>query len=129
MYFHHLFEIETDIFKGVAPRPDAINELIGGDEFAVWLRERLILQQISCKDIYAEDHGWDFVLNVVGRSYLIVCSCEFEDEELSTEWHSVQIAQIKGEIIEADPILDLLRKLLIDASELTVLADESISRR
>ncbi|MEZ0471589.1 hypothetical protein [Luteimonas salinilitoris] len=123
--FHRLFEIETDKFPGVAPRPDAINEMIGGDELAAWLHDRLIAQGYACRDIYTEDHGWDFEVTRDRRRYRVVCSCDFEKEGVPARWHFVQVAQIKGEPVEPDPLLAEVRVILVAGDDIQIVADEA----
>lgn len=124
MHFHQLFEIETDLFSGDAPRPDAINELIGGDELAAWLYKRLVAKGIICHAPYAEDHGWDFEVRSDRRRYLVVCSCEFADDGVPADRHFVQVARTKGEANEPDPVLVSVREVLTNEQAIQILADE-----
>ncbi|WP_025884972.1 hypothetical protein [Asaia prunellae] len=128
MHFHHLFDIESSIFRGSAPRPDAINEQIGGDELAAWLHERLIAAGIACDPVHAEDHGWDFEIKSGKRRYLVVCSCEFRKKGVSTSWHSVQVAQTKGAALIPDPVLVAVREVLSAAPDIRILTDEPRGR-
>ena len=65
---HHAFEIETPMFKGVAPRPNAVNQLIGGDELCAWIHARLASCGIELSEAWPEDHGWDFEARLEDRS-------------------------------------------------------------
>ncbi|MCF1464056.1 hypothetical protein FS827_22385 [Agrobacterium vitis] len=124
MLFHHLFEIEAGLFKGTAPRPDAVNDLIGGDESAAWLHERLSAKEIACGSVHAEDHGWDFEIQSGDRRYRIVCSCEFEDEGISAREHFIQVAQVKGAAVVPDPVLAAVRGALMSAADIEVTGDQ-----
>ncbi len=59
---HHAIEFKTKLFQGTAPRPDAINELIGGDQAASWIQGQLSARGFTPGTIVAEDHGWDFTI-------------------------------------------------------------------
>ncbi|MUO42182.1 MULTISPECIES: hypothetical protein [Rhizobium/Agrobacterium group] len=124
MLFHHLFEIETDLFKGTAPRPDALNDLIGGDELAAWLHERLSANEIACGSVHAEDHGWDFEIHSEDRRYRIVCSCEYEEEGRPAREHFIQVAQVKGAAVVPDPVLAAVRGVLMAATDIEVTGDQ-----
>jgi hypothetical protein len=76
---HVVIGVETDMFKGTAPRPDAVNDLIGGDEMAAWLCRELKSRGIDASEVWPDDHGWDFNVAHKGCTYLVVCSCDFED--------------------------------------------------
>lgn len=89
---HVVIGVETDMFKGTAPRPDAVNELVGGDEMAVWLHRELLTRGIGASEIWADDHGWDFNLTQKGCSYLVVCSCDFEDVGTPEQEFFVQVS-------------------------------------
>ena len=89
---HVVIGVETDMFKGTAPRPDAVNELIGGDEMAAWLRRELTTRGIDASEVWAEDHGWDFSVAHNGCIYLVVCSCDFEDARTPKREFCVQVA-------------------------------------
>ncbi len=84
--------VETDIFKGTAPRPGAVNDLIGGDEMAAWLRRELKTRGIDASEVWADDHGWDFTIAHNGRTYLVVCSCDFEDVGTPAREFLVQVS-------------------------------------
>lgn len=129
MHAHHLFEIETDAFAGLAPRPDAINEAVGGDELAAWLYARLSERGHACRDLGAEDHGWDFDVAHEGRRYRVVSSCEFEAEGVPARCHVVQVAQTRGAPVDPDPLLGDVRALLAGNPDFVVVADETKRRR
>ena len=124
MTFHRVIEIETRLFRGVAPRPDIINEMIGGDELAGWLHGRLVAKGLQCGTTHAADHGWDFPVTSGGKRYLVVCSCDFEAEDAPAESHIVQVAQQKGEAVEPDPVLEAVRHALAAAAGIEIVSDE-----
>ncbi|MCD9026720.1 hypothetical protein LDO26_00635 [Luteimonas sp. BDR2-5] len=122
-HFHHLFEIETDRFAGAAPRPDAINEMIGGDELAAWLHGRLCARGHACGEVYAEDHGWDFEITQDRRRYRVVCSCDFPEEGVPETCHFVQVAQTKGAPTAPDPLLAEVRAILAAEPDIAIVSD------
>ena len=128
-HFHHLFEIETDTFTSVAPRPNAINENIGGDELASWLHARLLESGYTCSEIEPEDHGWDFDVTHEGRRDRVVSAGELEAEGVMARWHAVQVAQTRGEAAHPDPLLGDVRALLAENANFVVVADETRHRR
>ncbi len=128
-HVHHLFEIKTDIFLGVGPRPDAINKGIGGDELAAWLFARLSEGGYACRDLGAEDHSWDFDVAHEGLRYRVVCSCEFEAEDEPARAHVAQVAQTRGATVDPDPLLGAVRALLAGNPDFVVATDEARRRR
>ncbi len=129
MHFHHVFEIDTALFQGTAPRPDSFNEMIGGDELAAWLHAALVEKGLDCAKPYVTDHGWDFEIRHEGGRYLVVCSCDFETEGEATEWHAVQVAHQKGNPIDPNPVLNLVRSVLEGEPAMTITVDEAKRRR
>lgn len=84
---------------------------------------------LNCGEPYAEDHGWDFEIRHEGGRYLVVCSCDFETESEATQWHAVQVAHLKGNAIEPNPVLNLVRSVLESEPAMTITADEAKRRR
>lgn len=135
---HRVFEVETALFKGLAPRPEAINELIGGDEMANWLHNQLEKRVAGLSEIWAEDHGWAFQAEVNGRQYLVVCSCDFENTRSPATWHAVQVADKRSLMDKllgrnktpiSDPLVEIIRETLRSNPHFSVLDEKDVQRR
>lgn len=130
---HIVFRIETEFFKGTAPRPDAVNELIGGDEIAHWMRKQLISKGFDASEIWPEDHGFDFSVKSEEKSYLIVSSCDFEEFSRPQQEHTVQVT-LERSILDKlfgrnkggndDPVVSAVRGALAGNSDFRII-DES----
>lgn len=130
---HHIFEIKTDAFQGVAPRPDAINELIGGDEMAEWLCEQLDADGMSSDIMGPEDYGWEASVVFENRYYRIICACDFDELSSPADQHIVQLVYNRSlmdklfgrnKLPEPDPVLSKLRGLLTAHPDFTILHDQ-----
>ena len=98
--------------------------MIGGDELAAWLHGRLVAQGLRCGTAHVADYGWDFEVTFGRARYLVVCSCDFEAEDVPAEHHVVQVAQRKGEAVEPDPVLEAVRHVLASTAGVEITADE-----
>ncbi|MCF1484520.1 MULTISPECIES: hypothetical protein [Rhizobium/Agrobacterium group] len=89
-------------------------------------RERVDLRakEIACTPVHAEDHGWDFEIHSGDRRYRVVCSCEFDEEGISTREHFVKVAQFRGAAVVPDPVLATVRDVLMAAADIEVLVDQ-----
>lgn len=117
----YLFRISTDSFTGKSPRPNAVNELIGGDEIAEWLYKKLGTKGLQISEIWEEDHGWDFEVEYMGSGYLVACSCEFADLGVTESLHSVLIQYkrtLKDKLLgrnkskKTDPFVEIVLNML-----------------
>jgi hypothetical protein len=132
---HHVFEIETTAFKGLAPRPGAVNELIGGDEMCTWIRGCLTTRGVELSPVWPEDHGWDFEAKFDGRCYFLVCSCDFEDTNTPVTWHAVQVAHTRSvadkilgrnKSLSPDAFVELARELILSNPDFVLLAEHEV---
>ena len=132
---HQVFEIETATFKETGPRPDAINEMIGGDEMAAWVRAQLCAKGHACTEFWPEDHGWDFFVELDRRQYMVVSSCDFEEAGKPAIWHAVQLSHQRSIVDrllgrnrtpEPDPLLADLRDILKANKDFKILAEHSM---
>jgi hypothetical protein len=132
---HYVFEIETSAFMGMAPRPEAVNELIGGDEMCAWFRERLASRGVELSQVWPEDHGWDFEAKIAGRTYLLVCSCDFADTNTPATWHALQVWHSRSladrifgrnKSQSPDSFLELTRELILSNSDFALLAEHEV---
>jgi hypothetical protein len=124
------FEIRTDRFKGLAPR-SGVNDLIGGDELAVWLSGALNEEGFSAVDPWPEDHGWDFAVRHNDDVYLIVCSCDFEDFVTPATEFIVQVGKQRSLMDRllgrrklapsADPVVGAVRSALSSQADMSLL--------
>jgi hypothetical protein len=89
---HKAIVFETDLFNGTSPRPEAVNELIGGDETANWIHSELSKRGYEPDEIVPEDHGWDFLVGKDDKTYLIVCSCDFTGLGQVETCHVIQVS-------------------------------------
>ena len=131
---HHVFEIKTDAFQGIAPRPEAINELVGGDEMAEWLCKQLDTDGLSSDIIGPEDYGWEANIVFQDRFYRLICSCDFDALAVHANQHIVQLVYRRSlmdklfgrnKLTEPDPVLSKLRGVLSERSDFTILHDQT----
>lgn len=132
---HHAIEFETKLFQGTAPRPDAINELIGGDEAASWMHGQLSKRGFTPGTIVAEDHGWDFTVQNGEKTYLIVSSCDFSDLGTTENHHIIQVANRRSfldklfgrnKTVGIDPMLKEVREIIERHPEMAIVSEMTI---
>ncbi len=131
---HVVFEVKTDRFTGIAPR-GGVNDLIGGDELANWLSAALREDGFGAVDPWPEDHGWDFSLRHADIGYLVVCSCDFEDDGKPATDFFVQIAVPRSLIDRLlgrkktdaafDPVVAAIRALLVGQADMHVIDQDA----
>lgn len=91
-----VFNFATSLFAGAPPRPDAVNENLGGDELAAWLVSRLKDKDFAASDFWAEDHGYDFDIRLGGRRYLVVCARDFDEEKERPGHHWIVVDRLRS---------------------------------
>lgn len=91
-----VFWINSKLFDAQNPRPEAVNESIGGDELANWLSARLRESGVDAGEPFAEDHGWDFSVKKNGADYLVSCACEIKAWGTDTPEHVIALTKMRG---------------------------------
>ncbi len=65
------FTLRTDLFEATTPRPGFINDRCFGEDFAIWLSERLRLHDIWAPEPIQEDFGWVLLLPFQGSTFTL----------------------------------------------------------
>ncbi|MGL4813557.1 MAG: hypothetical protein ACRCXM_17445 [Beijerinckiaceae bacterium] len=91
-----VFWFRSEAFEARKPRPDAVNENIGGDDLAEWLVAKLRDSGLKAATPWAEDHGWDFSIVAFDSTYMLACACEIGDWSGETPEHSVILSKQRG---------------------------------
>jgi hypothetical protein len=81
------FTLRTDLFEATTPGPHFINNRCFGEDFAIWLSERLQLHGIRPSEPIQEDFGWVLLIPFQGRTFTL--SIGITDESIGqvpSEW-------------------------------------------
>ena len=90
------FTLHTDLFESITPRADFINPRCFGEDFAAWLRERLVEKGIHPEEPIQEDFGWVLLVPFEGHTFTIAIGVMDESIGASpAEWR-VGVAFEKG---------------------------------
>jgi hypothetical protein len=65
------FTLLTDLFEATTPGPHFINERCFGEDFAIWLRERLQIRGLSPSEPIQEDWGWVLLVPFQKRKFTL----------------------------------------------------------
>ena len=65
------FTLLTDLFEASTPGPHFINARCFGEDFAVWLKERLQKHGLTPSEPIQEDWGWVLVIPFQGRKFTL----------------------------------------------------------
>jgi hypothetical protein len=80
--------LRTDLFESTTPGPHFINDRCFGEDFAIWLRERLQLHGLTTSELVQEDFGWALMVPFQGRTFTL--SIGIMDDsvgQVPSEWH------------------------------------------
>ena len=80
---------------------------IEGNALARWLSRELKAQGFVASDVWAEDHGWDFSVQLGDATYLISCSLAGDDDD-----GEVRKEASKGEVREGHVVLHKSRSMM-----------------
>ena len=79
--------LRTDLFEATTPGPEFINPRCFGEDFALWLVERLKTRSIESSEPIAEDWGWALIVPFQGSRFTL--SIGVMDESIGqtpSEW-------------------------------------------
>src|SRR6266404_913904 len=65
------FTLRTDLFEATTPGPHFINERCFGEDFAIWLSERLQMRGLTPSEPVQEDFGWVLLIPFQGRTFTL----------------------------------------------------------
>jgi len=80
--------LSTDLFEATTPGPHFINDRCFGEDFAIWLSERLQLHGLTPSEPIQEDFGWVLLIPFQGRTFTL--SIGIMDDSIGqvpSEWH------------------------------------------
>jgi hypothetical protein len=80
--------LSTDLFEATTPGPHFINDRCFGEDFAIWLSERLQLHGLTPSEPIQEDFGWVLLIPFQGRTFTL--SIGVMDDligQVPSEWH------------------------------------------
>ena len=101
-----LITVRTELFNYREVKPHFINPCCFGEDFASWLKERILpLQECGFKisEIIQEDYGWGFWAREGKNSFWVAVSCVGNrPDEYDGEW---------GVFISYDPGLNIFKRL------------------
>lgn len=63
--------LRTDLFEATTPGPHFINDKCFGEDFAIWLSERLQLHGLTPSEPIQEDFGWVLLIPFQGRTFTL----------------------------------------------------------
>ena len=81
------FTLRAERFNSTESKPHFINERCFGEDFAVWLKEKLTHVELDVSEPIQEDWGWCLIATATGRKFTI--SIGIMDEsigEVPAEW-------------------------------------------
>jgi len=84
----HELALETDLFNALTPAPGSINPRCFGEDFALWVRDRLSGAGLESASIVQEDFGW--VVLQPFRGFVFTIALGVEDNAIGTAsaaWH------------------------------------------
>jgi hypothetical protein len=67
----HALTLHTDLFEATTPGPNFINPRCFGEDFALWLVERLKTRSIEPSDPIQEDWGWALIVLYQGSRFTL----------------------------------------------------------
>ena len=67
----HAFTLKTSMFNSSERQPHFINDRCFGEDFARWLRSRLITSEVAVSEPIQEDWGWCLVVNEGGKKFTL----------------------------------------------------------
>ena len=79
--------MRTDLFEATTPGPHFMNERCFGEDFAIWLGERLQRQGLQASAPVQEDWGWVLLIPFQGHTFTL--SIGIMDESIGqvpSEW-------------------------------------------
>jgi hypothetical protein len=65
------FTLQTDLFNSAAPAADFINPRCFGQDFALWLKDRLQKYGLSSSEPVQEDWGWVLLVPYRGHRFTV----------------------------------------------------------
>jgi len=79
--------LRTDLFEATTPRPDFINDRCFGEDFAIWLSQRLQQHGLKPSEPIGEDFGWVLLIPFHGRTYtLSIGIMDDSIRQVPSEW-------------------------------------------
>ena len=65
------FNLRTDLFEATTPGPHFINDRCFGEDFAIWLSERLQMRGLMPSAPVQEDYGWVLLIPFQERTFTL----------------------------------------------------------
>jgi hypothetical protein len=83
----HAFMLHMDLFEVTTPGPNFINPRCFGEDFALWLSERLKARSVTPSEPIQEDWGWAQIVPYQGSRFTLSISV-MDDSigQTSAEW-------------------------------------------
>lgn len=90
------FTLETDLFEAKTAKPSFVNPNCFGEDFAEWLRARLVAHGIEPSPPIAEDWGWVMIVPYSGlRFTLSIAVMDESIGQIPADWR-VGVSYEKG---------------------------------
>ena len=81
------FTLRTDLFEATTPGPHFINERCFGEDFAIWLSERLQAHGLTPSAPVQEDFGWVLLIPFQGHTFTLTIGIMDESiGQVPSEW-------------------------------------------